>query len=298
VAGALRPVVWLMLAASALFVLDGIFDGVYPGGPAWFTGRYDNLAEIAYVAAIVNTIVAVMVARGSERSLMARIGLSVVFLIERPATAFVLGAKPIESVITHLATAAIELVILATALRVWRLGRSFADTDRLLSLEAPFMVLPPEDAPREPVRRAPAAITAKDSWLVGGVSLALAGVLVADGVYEGFVPGGRDWSTYGEGSGWLVYLFAAVALVTATRAVRGVKVALRELIAVALILFMERSFSPFSLGEQDPVVLALHGLGAFVSLALALATAAAIRGGSAREGASLRARLETASFRT
>ena len=95
-----------------------------------------------------------------------------------------------------------------------------------------------------------------------------------------------------------MYLFAAVALVTATRAVRGVKVALRELIAVALILFMERSFSPFSLGEQDPVVLALHGLGAFVSLALALATAAAIRGGSAREGASLRARLETASFRT
>ena len=50
-AGALRPVVMLMLFASLLFVIDGIFDGVYPGGPAWFTGRYDNLAEIAWAAA-------------------------------------------------------------------------------------------------------------------------------------------------------------------------------------------------------------------------------------------------------
>jgi len=297
-AGALRPVVWLMLGASALFVLDGILDGVYPGGPAWFTGKYDNLAEIAYVAAIVNTIVAVMVARGSERSLMARIGLSVVFLIERPATAFVLGPKPIESVITHLATAAIELVILATALRVWRLGHSFADADRLLLLEGPFVAPAPESAPRERVRRGPAAISAKDAWLVGGTSLVLALVLVADGFSEGFVPDGRDWTLYGEGSGWLVYLFAAVALVIATRAVHGVKVALRALIALSLILFMERSFSPFALRQQDPVVLALHGFGAFVSLALALATAAAIRGRSARDEASLRSRLETASFRT
>ena len=52
---ALRPVVILMLVASVLFVIDGIFDGVYPGGPAWFTGRYENLAEIAYLFAIVNT---------------------------------------------------------------------------------------------------------------------------------------------------------------------------------------------------------------------------------------------------
>src|SRR2546427_8850785 len=156
-AGALRPVVWLMLAASALFVLDGILDGVYPGGPAWFTGRYGNLAEIAYVAAIVNTIVAVMVARGSERSLMARIGLSVVFLIERPATAFVLGPKPIESVITHLATAAIELVILATALRVWRLGHRFADPDPLLFLGRPFVASAPGTAAREGGGGRPAA---------------------------------------------------------------------------------------------------------------------------------------------
>jgi hypothetical protein len=298
VAGALRPVFWLMLAASALFVLDGILDGVYPGGSAWFTGKYYNFAEVAYVAALVNTLVAVMVARGSERSLLARIGLSVVFLIERPATAFVLGPKPIESVITHLATAAIELVILATALRVWRLGHSSADVDRLLLLQGPFVASAPETAPRERARRGPAAISAKDAWLVGGITLVLAVVLVADGVYEGFVPDGRDWTTFGEGSGWLVYLFAAVALVIATRAVHGVKVALRALIVLSLILFMERSFSPFALRQQDPVALALHGLGAFVSLALALATAAAIRGRSAREEASLRSRLETASFRT
>src|SRR2546426_3503642 len=109
-----------------------------------------------------------MVAGGSERSLMARIGLSVVFLIERPATAFVLGPKPIESVITHLATAAIELVILATALRVWRLGHTFADPDRLLLLERPFVASAPQSAPRELVRRGPAPISAEDACLVGG----------------------------------------------------------------------------------------------------------------------------------
>src|SRR5207302_1374996 len=54
-----------MLFASVLFVVDGVFDGVYPGGPAWFTGKYENLAEIAYVFAIINTAVAIMVARGS-----------------------------------------------------------------------------------------------------------------------------------------------------------------------------------------------------------------------------------------
>ena len=100
-AGALRPVVLLMLFASVLFVVDGFLDGVYPGGPAWFTGKYDNLAEIAYLFAILNTVVAIMVARGSERSLQSRIGLSVFFLVERPVTAFALGPKPIESVITH-----------------------------------------------------------------------------------------------------------------------------------------------------------------------------------------------------
>src|SRR5437879_4605249 len=137
VAGALRPVVILMLVASVLFVVDGIFDGVYPGGPAWFTGKYDNLAEIAYVFAIVNTLVAYFVARGSERSLIARMSLSVFFLIERPLTAFVLGPKPITSIATHFATALVELVILLSALRVWRLGRSYAEAelDSLFALE-------------------------------------------------------------------------------------------------------------------------------------------------------------------
>ncbi|HET9808351.1 MAG TPA: hypothetical protein VFQ66_01560, partial [Candidatus Limnocylindria bacterium] len=62
-AGALRPVVLLMLLASVLFVVDGVLDGVYPGGPAWFTGKYQNLAEISYVFAILNTLVAYLVAR-------------------------------------------------------------------------------------------------------------------------------------------------------------------------------------------------------------------------------------------
>jgi hypothetical protein len=292
VAGALRPVVLLMLFASALFVVDGFFDGVYPGGPAWFTGRYNNLAEISYIFAIVNTVVAIMVARGSERSLQSRIGLSVFFLIERPVTAFALGPKPVESIVTHFATAAVELLILVTALRVWRLGNTAPDVDTLFALEGSTpAVARPE--PAEVRRRGAAAITTRNSWLIGGVTIALAIALVADGIHEGYVPGGKTWTTSLEGSGWIVYLFAAVVLSVAARAVHGATLALRALIGIALILFIERSFTPFSMREQDPILLALHAVGAFASLALALVTAGAIRGGSASNRASV-SKLEAA----
>jgi hypothetical protein len=286
VAGALRPVVLLMLFASVLFVVDGIFDGVYPGGPAWFTGKYDNLAEIAYVFAIVNTVVAIMVARGSERSLQSRIGLSVFFLIERPVTAFALGPKPVESIVTHFATAGVELLILVTALRVWRLGNAAPDVDTLFSLEgsSPTSVKPEQD--KEETRRS-GAVATRNAWLMAGVTLALAIALVADGIYEGYVPGGKAWTASADGSGWIVYVFAAVALAVAARAVHGGKVALRALIGIALILFIERSFTPFSMREQDPIVLALHAVGAFVSLAVALVTASVIRGGPAPHRASV-----------
>jgi hypothetical protein len=286
VAGALRPVVLLMLLASLLFVVDGFFDGVYPGGPAWFTGRYDNLAEISYLFAIVNTVVAVMVARGSERSLQSRIGLSVFFLIERPITAFALGPKPIESIVTHLATAGVEMLILITAVRVWRLGNAAPDVDSLFSLEGSSPTSAKPEQEKDATRRSSATAT-RNAWLIGGVTLALAIALVVDGIYEGYAPGGKDWTASSDGSGWIVYVFAAVALIVAARAVHGGTVALRALIAIALILFIERSFTPFSVREQDPVVLALHAVGAFVSLAVALVTASVIRGGPAPHRASV-----------
>jgi hypothetical protein len=275
-----------MLFASVLFVVDGVFDGVYPGGPAWFTGKYENLAEIAYVFAIINTAVAIMVARGSERSLQSRIGLSVFFLIERPITAFALGPKPIESVVTHFATAGVELLILVTALRVWRLGNATTDVDALFALEGSSPAAQPESRPE--ARRWSGAITRRNAWLIGGVTLALAIALVADGMYEGYVPGGKSWTTSPDGSGWIVYLFAGVVLSVAAVAVHGAKLALRSLIGIALILFIERSFTPFSMREQDPIVLALHAVGAFASLAVALVTASVIRGGPSPHQASVR----------
>jgi hypothetical protein len=280
VAGALRPVVLLMLFASLLFVVDGFLDGVYPGGPAWFTGRYNNLAEISYVFAILNTVVAVMVARGSERSLQSRIGLSVFFLIERPITAFALGPKPVESILTHFATAGVELLILITALRVWRLGNTAPDVDTLFSLEGSSPTSAKSEQSTE-ARRNTSAMAARNTWLIGGVTLAMAVAFVADGIYERYVPGGRSWTASTDGSGWIVYVFAAVALAVASRAVHGGTVALRALIGIALILFIERSFTPFSMREQDPIVLALHAVGAFASLAVALVTASVIRGGPA-----------------
>ena len=107
-------------------------------------------------------------------------------------------------------------------------------------------------------------------------------MLVADGLVSGFVPGGREWGLSGDSSGWLVYLFAVVALTVATRAVHGSKVALRLLTATALIFFVERAFSPFALRVLDPMALALHELAAFVALSVALASASAIRAGRPR----------------
>jgi len=295
-AGALRPVVLLMLVASVLFVVDGILDGVYPGGPAWFTGRYQNLAEIAYVFAILNTLVAYLVARGSERSLMARIGLSAFFVVERPLTAFILGPKELPAVIVHLATAVLELVILVTAVRVWRLGHSIgeAEMSSLFGLQSSSpMPVPANDEDEPSPRQAAPGLPQKTAWLLGIITIVLAVVLVADGIVSGFVPGGRDWGLSGDASGWLVYLFAIVVLTVAARAVHGGTLALRLLLATALLFVIERAFSPFALRVVDPIALVLHELAAFVALALALACASAIRGRRANSEGSV-ASLEAA----
>jgi len=276
VAGALRPVVLLMMFASVLFLLAGILDGVYPGGPT----PVSDLAAISYVFAIVNTFVAVLVARGSERSLALRMGLSLFFVVERPASAFLAGAKTIPSVSVHLLTAIVELIILISAIRVWRLGHSLA-TDNMEQLFALQGTSPIPSAPldhEEAARPATRSLPASASWLIGITTLLLAAVLVADGLVSGFLPGGREWGVSGESSGWLVYLFAVVLLTVATRAVKGGRLALRLLAVTALIFFMERAFSPFALSIVDPVVLGLHGLAAFVALAVALSAASAIRG--------------------
>ena len=295
-AAALRPVVLLMLVASALFVVDGVLDGVYPGGPAWFTGKYQNLAEIAYVFAILNTLVAYLVARGSERSLIARIGLSAFFVVERPLTAFVLGPKELPAVIVHLATAVLELVILVTAVRVWRLGHSIgeAEMSSLFGLQSSSpMPVPAGDEDEPSPRPSAPGLPQKTAWMLGIITLVLALVLVADGVVSGFVPGGREWGLSGDASGWLVYLFAVVVLTVAARAVHGGTLALRLLLATALLFVIERAFSPFALRVVDPIALVLHELAAFVALALALACASAIRGRHANSEGSV-ASLEAA----
>jgi len=295
-AGALRPVVLLMLVASALFIVDGVLDGVYPGGPAWFTGKYQNLAEIAYVFAILNTLVAYLVARGSERSLIARIGLSAFFVVERPLTAFVLGPKELPAVIVHLATAVLELVILVTAVRVWRLGHSIgeAEMSSLFGLQsASLMPVPADDDDEPSPRQSSPGLPQKTAWMLGIITLVLAVVLVADGIVSGFVPDGREWGLSGDASGWLVYLFAVVVLTVAARAVHGGTLALRLLLATALLFVIERAFSPFALRVVDPIALVLHELAAFVALALALACASAIRGRRANSAGSV-ASLEAA----
>ncbi|HYK98630.1 MAG TPA: hypothetical protein VEU77_09615 [Candidatus Acidoferrales bacterium] len=268
-----------MLLASVLFVTAGILDGVYPGGAAW---DISDIASASYIFAILNTIVAILVARGSERSLALRMGLSLFFVFERPASAFLFGAKTAPSIGVHLATALVELVILVSAVRVWRLGHSMegSDVDQLFALSGSSGEA--QTQPQEPARPAVGALPVRSAWLIAVTTLLLAATLVADGLASGFVPGGREWGLSGESSGWLVYLFAVVTLTVATRAVHGSRIALRLLTALGLIFFIERAFSPFALKVIDPIVLALHVLAAFVALAVALASASAIRNSSGR----------------
>ncbi|MBI3522339.1 MAG: hypothetical protein HY071_04470 [Chloroflexi bacterium] len=281
-AGALRPVVILMILASGLFVTDGYLDGVYPGGPAWFgSSAYQGLGVLSYVFAAINLIIALLIATGSERTLVGRIGLSLFFLVERPVTAFLLGPKPTASIAVHLATALIELAILLSALRVWRLGHGVEgmELDSLLSLDAPSPA-----PPAVPAEHHPAAQPRNGTpVIVALLTMILAIVLVSDGLVSGFVPGGRGWGFSGEASGWQVYLFAVVLLLVASRAVHGGPAALRIMLVLSLILFLERAFSPLALKLSDSLVLALHALAAFVALGLALACVGAIRTNGSRE---------------
>jgi hypothetical protein len=299
VAGALRPAVLLICLASVLFLLAGYLDGVYPGGPHGSFDAYSGLGWTSYLFAFANAIVAIAIARGSERMLALRIGLAAFFIFERPVSAIALGVKPIESIAVHVLTALVEAVILASTMRVWRLGHSFSDTDMsLLSLPATpatamagAPAVSPEAAAERPAGavdqpaeaaskvREPMAIRVRTisrgmAWALGLLSLVLAGALVADGAAAGIVPG---VTVDLVSPAWLVYVFALVLLVVASRAVHGGRFAIRLLMVVALIYFMERAFTPFALGIADPISLGLHLMGALVALALALASAAAVR---------------------
>jgi hypothetical protein len=183
-------------------------------------------------------------------------------------------------VVVHLATALVELVILVSAVRVWRLGHSVGDDEMnsLFGLQGSSPVVSASDQDDPAPRAVPPGLPQRTAWLLGGITLVLAAVLIADGVVSGFIPGGREWGLSGDASGWLVYLFAIVVLTVAARAVHGGTLALRLLLATALLFVIERAFSPFALRVVDPLALVLHELAAFVALALALACASAIRG--------------------
>jgi hypothetical protein len=90
-------------------------------------------------------------------------------------------------------------------------------------------------------------------------------------VYSGFVPGGAEWTLYGERSGWLVYVFALVALGVAPRALHGSTLALRLLLATGLVVFVERLYSPLVVGGSALPGLALHAIAALLALATAVA---------------------------
>jgi hypothetical protein len=276
-AGALKPVVLLMSLAAALFVVDAWLDGIYPGGPQWSWSAYQSLGWTSYLFAAINALVAFLIARGSEHTLTSRIAFAAFFVAERPLSAFALGPKPPAAVAVHLVTAVVELAILVGALRVWRLGHSYApaEVEQLFALSGE----PADRASGNPLgEEDDGPVTGPTGALLGTLTLLLAAVFVVQGIVSGFAPwGDRAWGLAGEDAGWLVYLFAAVILTVAMVAVHGRTLALRLLMVLAVIYFIERVLSPLALRQGDPLVLGLHGLAAAVALALAVATAGVIR---------------------
>lgn len=274
---ALRPAVLLIILASVLFFAAGFLDAA--------AGEVGPAAIESWIFGFVNLVVAGFIARGNERTLALRIGLAAFFMVERPVTAVAFGQKPIEAIALHLAAAIVEAFILISTLRVWRLGHSVSQSDLgMLSLSAapaPTALAAPVPAlgDRKPKARPdkPLDTRPRPTWgfgLIGILALLLALFLIGEAVARGIVPGAEVDLASPE---WLGYVFALVVLVVASRAVHQGRFAVRLLLVVALIVFIERAFGPFALGNVDPTSLGLHAATALVAIALALACAASLR---------------------
>lgn len=298
---ALRPAVVLIVVASLLFFAAGYLDSA--------AGSTDVSTYASWVFGAVNLFVALLIARGNERMLALRIGLAAFFMVERPVTAVAFGPKPIESVAMHMATAVLEAVILFSTLRLWRLGHSVGQADLAFlqlpsaplaatagmpgALEGAAVVGPvpgvavpkgrkdkrdkPEKRPKAAKGPKPLDTRPKPTWgfrLIGLLALALAVALIGEAAARGILPGATvDLSS----TEWLGYLFALVVLVVAARAVHQGRFAVRLLLVVALIVFVERVFAPFAVGNADGGTYGLHLAGGLLGLALALACAASLR---------------------
>jgi hypothetical protein len=294
-AGALAPVVWLMVLASLLFAAAGVIDGIYPGGGQWSLDAYGGLGWTSYAFGLVNLLVALFIARGSERSLTLRIGLAAVFVVERTTTAFFPVPKSLPSVGVHLTTALIEAVILTATWRVWRLGQTYAADLAILALPQaggaavvaggarPLVAAGPIVAERaaSPRRAGPASAKAAPriapgtSRVIALLAFLLAGSFVVQALAAGIVPGVTVALSSPD---WLVYLYALAVLVISAFAMSGRRLSLRLLFLVCTILFLERLLTPLIEGGLgDTTKLAFHAIGALIAIALAIVCAAALR---------------------
>ena len=292
-AGAVAPVVLIMVLASLLFGAAGVLDGIYPGGPNWSFTAYGGWGWTSYVFGLVNLVVALFIARGSERSLTLRIGLAAFFILERTTSAFFPSTKSLPSIGVHLATALVEAVILAATMRVWRLGHApVADLSMLTLPQSggaavaarPALVAAvatPVERAASPQRAGPrSALVARriapgTSRVIAVLAFLLAGSFVVQALAAGIIPG---VTVSLSSPAWLVYLYALAVIVISAFAMSGRRMSLVLLLVVCLVLFLERLFTPLlSGGGIDATALALHAIGALMALALAVVCASALR---------------------
>lgn len=291
---ALRPAVLLIALASLLFLLAGALDTLSGCSPAGALGCNDiRYAAIeSYAFGVVNLLVAVLIARGNERILAARIGLAAFFVVERPVSAFALGSQAVDVVAVHLLTALVEAVILVSTLRIWRLGHSVSASDlEMLAIGADALAAgPPVSVPAsDPGSGEPQAASVETPRPVRGTSprtrgadaavarlaVLLALVLVADTVAAAATAPG---AVVDIGSArWLGAVLGLVILAVSIPAVHGRGFALRLLLVLCLLAFVERIFTPFALKLYDMPTLLLHAAAALIALVLALASVSALR---------------------
>ncbi|OLC55957.1 MAG: hypothetical protein AUH85_07855 [Chloroflexi bacterium 13_1_40CM_4_68_4] len=275
-----------MALAAVLFFVAGVLNGVYPGGSG--SQAHGGYGWLTYVFGLLNLVVALWIWRGSERGLVTRIVLGAVFLAIVAALA--LAQPSTASLVLYVITGIIELVILLNAIRVWQSAREAesADVDKLLSLDsrlplslAPYPSLVAPAAGDAGPARDSEPLSALLTWILGLLPLALALVLVGDAISSGYIPGGIEWTFAPPNAGWLAYVLALVELVVAVRAVHGSILALRLLLAMSLIVVLERVYT--EIGGTASVELALHAVAALLALATALAAVVALRGVARRK---------------
>jgi len=111
-----------------LFFVGGLLDGVYPGGRAWPPEAGNGAPWIAYAFGVMELLLAALIARGRDWAFFIAIGISAFFILERPLAPLMVNYTTLPGYLVHFLTAVAQVLTMFSALRVFRLLRSYLES--------------------------------------------------------------------------------------------------------------------------------------------------------------------------